>query len=377
MKEDIVIVGAGIGGLTTALALKQIGKQVIVFESAVAIKPVGAGIVLANNAMQIFKKLGMHSKIEAAGNKVASMNITNEKLSTLSCMELGKFEQQYGVYNVAIHRADLQSILAAEVGLENIQLSKRLSKVEKSDRFSLVFEDNSTFACDVLIGADGIKSIVRNQYFERSEIRSAAQVCWRGICEVDLPSQYAHTAIEAWGSGLRFGFVKVSSSKVYWYAVADEELVKDEHVDLQELFSSFSADVLKLIAETPKAQIVFSNISDIKPNAAWHRGNACLIGDAAHATTPNLGQGACQAIEDAYTIQKLLLAGNSMADAFEKYAALRVKKVHDIVNTSWAIGKIAHLKNPVAIGFRNALMRLAPASLNAGQFNKIFDIGYV
>src|SRR5699024_8667963 len=141
MVENISIIGAGIGGLTLALALKQAGFSSTVYESAPEIKPVGAGIVMAGNAMQVFERLGIRQKVENAGRKISKLKITDASLQPIVEMDLIKFEQRYGVHNVAIHRADLQSILAEEVGFQNIELSKRLTKVEKNKDFRLTFED--------------------------------------------------------------------------------------------------------------------------------------------------------------------------------------------------------------------------------------------
>src|SRR5690554_4613846 len=220
MKETIHIIGAGIGGLTTALSLKRLGFQVKVIESAPEIKPVGAGIVMANNAMQVFDQLGLRSKIEDAGYRVSYMRITDAQFNELSTIDLATFEQQYGVYNTAIHRADLQGILADELGFGQITLGKRLVQIEKEDGHWLHFEDGTEEKAQVLIGADGINSVIRKQLFPPSILRDSGQICWRGICDVDLADRYEHTALEAWGSGKRFGFVRLNAQQVYWYAVA-------------------------------------------------------------------------------------------------------------------------------------------------------------
>lgn len=377
MKKAITIIGAGIGGLTTAMLLQQKGFDVTVYESATAIQPVGAGIVMANNAMQIYKKAGIQHKIEAAGHKISSLKITDEQLNTLSVIELSKYESLYGVYNVAIHRADLQQILAGQTGYENIQLTKRLLKIEKEENYKLTFEDGSIVNSEIIIGADGIKSIIRNQLFNSGEIRDAQQVCWRGICEMNLPEKYQYEANESWGKGKRFGFVKVSSSKVYWYAVANKHLVKETDSEFEELFQSFHPDILAIIASTPKDNIYMSDIIDLKPTSTWAIGKACLIGDAAHATTPNMGQGACQAIEDAYTLAQLFTLGKSVEDSFLDYEKMRMKKAHDIVNRSWTIGKIPHIENGLGIWLRNSLMKLTPTSANTKMMDKVFDISYI
>lgn len=372
----IAIIGGGIGGLTTALALKQNGLKVTVYESTNEIKPVGAGIVMANNAMQIFDKLGVRQKIENAGRKISNIKITDTQLSTISDGNLDKFERKFGVYNVAIHRADLQRILAEEIGFENIQLSKRVLKIDQSSDYTLTFEDGTSAKHEVIIGADGIKSTVRNQLFGGGTIRNTKQRCWRGVSEFEWASKYNEEAIEAWGKGKRFGFVKINDKKVYWYAVINESLMKD-NASILDLFKEFHPEILQMISETPKDKIIFNDIIDLYPIHKWYNGKVCLIGDAAHATTPNMGQGACQAVEDAYVIGKLFKQGKSVEDIFFQYERLRMKKAHFIVNASWRIGKIAHFENNFAVWLRNTLLKTIPESVNEKQLDRIFNIDYV
>jgi len=374
MTETVNIIGAGIGGLTTALTLKQKGLNVKIYESSAEIKPVGAGIIIANNAMQVFQKLGLQDKIEKVGNKISFMKITDTQLNDISVVDLSEFEKKYGVHNIAIHRGELQKILADEIGFENINLSKRLSKIEKEELFKLTFEDNTTFECKLVIGADGIKSVVRNQLFEESTLRNANQKCWRGICEIDLPKNYHNELNEAWGKGKRFGFVKISDKKVYWYALTNANKFSKKTTNLLEVFKEFHTDILKIISATNKEQIILNDIIDLKPIDKWQAENVCLIGDAAHATTPNLGQGACQAIEDAYVLGKLLDEGLAIESTFKQYENLRRKKAHTIVNISWTVGKMAHIENNLGIWLRNKIMRNLPKSANKKQMDMIFNL---
>lgn len=374
MTETVTIIGAGIGGLTTALSLKQKGLNVMIFESSAEIKPVGAGIILANNAMQVFQELGIRDKIERAGNRISSMKITDHQLRPISVVDLARYEQKYGVHNIAIHRGVLQKILADEIGYDNIKLSKRLSKIEKAELFKLTFEDNSTLESKLVIGADGIKSVVRNQLFEESTVRNANQKCWRGICEIELPEKYHNELNEAWGKGRRFGFVKISDKKVYWFALANSKNVVADEVNLMEFFNNFHTDILNIISATTKEQIIVNDIIDLKPIDKWQSKNVCLIGDAAHATTPNLGQGACQAIEDAYVLGKLLDRGIAIENTFKEYEDLRRKKAHAIVNTSWTVGKMAQIENGFLIWLRNFAMRNLLESTNQKQMDMIFKL---
>lgn len=377
MNESITIIGAGIGGLTTALALKQRGVETTVCESAPEIRPVGAGIAMGSNAMQVFRKMGLSGKIESAGYRVSLMKITDEQLRVLSAMELAAFEKKYGVFNVAIHRGDLQRILTAEIGKENIMLSRRLTGMEeRGEGFRLLFSGHEALDSRVVIGADGIKSVVRQELFGHQEIRDARQVCWRGICEAEPWGKYDHEALESWGKGKRFGFVKINTRQLYWYAVVSRSLVRDDG-DLPGMFSDFHRDVRKMIAATPVESIFQSEIADLKPLAQWHKGNACLVGDAAHAATPNLGQGACQAVEDAYTIGQLFEKDRPAGDAFRQYEKARMKKARYIVSQSRLIGNIAHWENGTGVWLRNTLMRSMPGSVNEKPLREMFKIDYI
>ena len=371
MEETIHIVGAGIGGLATALCLQQQGLTIKVMESAPEIKPVGAGIVMANNAMQVFDQLGIREKVDAAGHRVSCMRITDAQFNDLSFIDLHPFEQHYGVHNTAIHRADLQRILADELGFEHIHLSKRLVDIEIKEGFNLRFEDEIETRGDIVIGADGIRSVVRQKLFPPSTIRDSGQICWRGICDLVLAERYRYAALEAWGPGKRFGFVALNTRQVYWYAVANDDVTS---ADLSMLFKDFHPEVLEMIAATPADAVFFSRLYDLQPIHQWYHGKACLIGDAAHATTPNLGQGACQAVEDAYVLGKLFGKGLPVEQVFQRYQSIRIKKAHQVVQTSWMIGKVSHWQNALGIGIRNFVMKSLPSSIRQAQLKPLFEL---
>jgi 2-polyprenyl-6-methoxyphenol hydroxylase-like FAD-dependent oxidoreductase len=150
--------------------------------------------------------------------------------------------------------------------------------------------------------------------------------------------------------------------------------IKSGEINLTDLFKEFHAEILKIILATNKEQIIVSNIVDLKPIDKWQSENVCLVGDAAHATTPNLGQGACQAVEDAYVLGKLLDKGIAIENTFKEYENLRRKKAHAIVNTSWAVGKIAHIENGIGIWLRNVVLKNLPKSVNKKQTDRIFNL---
>ncbi|MEO0330144.1 MAG: FAD-dependent monooxygenase [Bacteroidota bacterium] len=379
---NIDIIGAGIGGLTTAIALQKKGIRAKILEQANEIKPVGAGIILANNAMQVYDHLGLRKEIEDGGNLVSSMNITDASLSRISSIDLTYFEKKHGVKNVAIHRGELQKILVQQLDKSKVELGKELIKVEKLDSaYQLKFSDGSSTTSAVLLGADGLNSKVREYLFSETKIRSAYQMCWRGVTNFTLPKNYRNELNEAWGKGDRVGFVQISPEKVYWYALKTFRQDQDEYSvdDLAMLFQNYHLIVKEIIQNTPVGAIHTATISDLQPIKRWYQDNVCLIGDAAHATTPNMGQGACQAIEDAYVLSECLAKYglDHPARAFSEYQRLRMPKAHQVVNTSWTLGKVAHWKNSLAIQLRNQLMKMAPPSTNRKQSEKIFQLASV
>jgi len=366
----ISIIGCGIGGLTLGNFLKQQNIDFKIYESVPEIKPVGAGIAMAGNAMQIFDKLGLKEKIENAGTKMHALIITDKKLKTISKTDVLKLEKKYNVCNIAIHRADLQRILSENIS-EYIVLNKRLSTIEKKDHYHLTFEDKTAIETEIVFGADGVKSLVRNQILKSGEIRNAGQKCWRGVLQTEIPEKHSHNAYEMWGKGKRFGFVKLLENTLYWYALVNEKFYSED-IDLLEEFRDFHPDILKMISETAKENIILNDIIDIKPMNNWSTENLCLIGDAAHATTPNMGQGGCQAVEDAYVLSKLLETEKDWNKVFYQFEQIRKEKVHHIVNTSWTLGKIAQWEN--FTGIRNCIFRRIPESVNQKQMETILKL---
>lgn len=373
--KRIAIIGAGIGGLTTALALQQKGVAPEVYEGARELKPAGAGIVLANNAMQIYDELGLRLQIEGAGQKISQMVIADSQLKALYKMDLRPFEEKYGVYNVAVHRADLQNILLKAVNPDRVHCGKKLVNLRRREEdWILDFEDGSSARCDWLIGADGIRSTVRDTTIRRGKIRGAGQVCWRGVCRVKANSQDSCEAVEAWGRGLRFGVVEIGEESVYWFAVASEGIWKRKSGKWQDLFGDFHPEVRDLIERTPMQNVRFDYLADLRPLRKWYGDSVCLVGDAAHATTPNMGQGACQAIEDAYCLSRLYDPEKSLTALFETYQNLRSAKTRYIVRSSRWAGQIAHLEKSVFIRMRNALLRRLPDSVRNKQLDRIFEL---
>ncbi|SNZ00021.1 FAD-dependent monooxygenase [Flagellimonas pacifica] len=374
----IDIIGAGIGGLTTAIALEKKGLKVRVFEQSPELKPIGAGIILANNAMQVYSKLELKEVIEQSGNAISSINITNANLKPISKVDLAYFEQKHKVQNIAIHRGKLQQVLADQLRSTKIYLNHKLTDIIQNNGQYQLFFDGKEVSSQVVIGADGLNSVVRQKLFAGNSTRNANQLCWRGIANFDLPKTYTNELNEAWGKADRFGFVQIAPKKVYWYALKTKKASMNEfdNAKIGTYFSNYTPLVKDIIAATQQDQIHTSDIIDLKPTAIWHKDNVCLLGDAAHAATPNMGQGACQAIEDAYVLSECL-ANGLPNQAFQKFQKVRMNKAHQVVKTSWRLGKLAHLSNPFLIAFRNFAMKMAPKAVNRKQTEQLFTLARI
>ncbi len=374
----ITIVGAGIGGLTTAIALKLKGFEVEICEAIPKFEKAGSGINLALNAMQVYKKLGLYDAVFRAGSHTNKISITDGKLKPLSVVSLNPYEEKYQVKSVAIHRSKLHQILLEALVGTPIHLGKKLKSLNVSDsEINLQFEDGTILKTNILIGADGIHSKVRKSIFGDAIIRTAKQICWRGIVNINLPEKYQCELNELWGRGKRFGFVAIERNQYYWYALASyQENYQEEFkgIDLANFYSAFHPLVGEIINSTPIENIMTNEMTDLKPIKTWYNKNVCLVGDSAHATTPNLGQGACQAIESALVLSNCLAKFKTIENAFEAYQNIRIHKAIKIVDTSWRIGKMAHYKNNFSIKLRNIIFKIIPQIMATKQTSYIYKI---
>lgn len=375
------IIGGGIAGLTTAIALKQIGIDAQVYEAAPTIKPVGAGLVLAANAIKAYRKLGIAEKIIKRGKLLPLFSIFDERGRIITSADAKEIGKKYDLHNFAIHRAELHEALLEELNPDQIILGKRAIGFEhlKNNKIAVHFADGSNHPTDILIVADGIHSAVRQQLLPKSTIRYAGYTCWRAV--IDNPGLPLHGASETWGKNGRFGIVPLANDKIYWFAVVNapqnDPLSRASKVEnLQGIFNHFHEPIPDILKHTHDDDFIWNDIIDLKPVQRYAFGNIVLIGDAAHATTPNMGQGACQAIEDAVILADELAKHDQTANAFTAFERRRLDRTHFVVNTSWNLGKIAQWSHPVFITLRNALFRLIPERVHEKQMKTLLEVDF-
>ncbi|MCW5849835.1 MAG: FAD-dependent monooxygenase [Anaerolineae bacterium] len=378
--KTAIIIGGGIGGLTTAIALRRKGIEAAVYERAPEIREVGAGLTLWANAVKALGKLGLAEAVKAAGAPGMGGSIRTWQGDVLSSLTSEELERRYGAANLGIHRADLQRILLDRLGEEVVHLGATCSGFSQDeDGVTVRFEDGREARADVLIGADGIHSTVRAQLFGKEKPRYSGYTAWRGVVELPDAGQRANAAFETWGCGQRFGHVTIGQGRVYWFAVrntrpGETDAPQGRQAEVGRLFADWHAPIPALIAATAEAAILRNDIYDREPLKRWSEGRVTLLGDAAHAMTPNLGQGACQAIEDAVVLANRLAERDDAAQALLAYEMARIQRANLIVTQSWRIGRVAQWGNPLACAVRNTLFKTLGGALQGPQLN--FILGY-
>lgn len=373
----VLVAGGGIGGLCAAVALRQRGHEVVVFERAPELRPVGAGLTIQINAMRALARLGLSEAVAEAGQVVHAAALRDASGAQLSRMSLDGPARRYGVPSVALHRAALQRVLLEAMGPLPLRLGVAVTGfVETSSEVRVSLSDGTTATGDLLIGADGIHSAVRAHLHGAAVPLYAGYTAWRGVCD-NGGIQPPELTSESWGRGARFGLVPIGGGELYWFAVANAPPHGRDGADVKgELLARFGgwhSEVPAAIEATPKERIFRTDLSDRPVLTRWGQGRVTLLGDAAHPMTPNLGQGACMAIEDAVVLQRALGEVPGVAEGLRRYEGLRVRRTAKTVNLARRFGRMAQWSNPAAASVRDALMRLTPGSLAERQLRWLYD----
>lgn len=377
-----IIIGGGIAGLATAIGLKNKNIEVEVYESAPAFKPVGAAILLAPNGLEVIKNLDsdLFSEVIARGGRIDKMLLTDQKEH-----RLGSSKTPAGSFSCAIHRAALINALKSRIPTEALHVNKRFKNYqENADHTIRVnFEDGTYTTGDFLVGTDGIKSKVRQQMLGDLPYRYSGQTCWRAVIPFQLPDAYKNTFVEVWGKsrGLRVGFGAINQEEVYYFATHFTAENGQDNPDtlkaqLLELYQGFPPVVVDFIGATPSKDIIRNDIHDLTPIRQWHQNRVVLVGDAAHATTPNMGQGGNQALESAWVLSKCIGNNEHLLADFAQYQQMRMKKAHRVVNNSWKISQMVNVKSGLVRSLRNMAMQLVPAKMAEASLKKVYELDY-
>ncbi|MBP3956835.1 FAD-dependent monooxygenase [Gemmata sp. G18] len=379
----VIIIGSGIAGLSAAIALRKIGAEVAVYERAPELREVGAGISLWANALRALDHLGAGDSVRAVSLRMVRSEVRGRSGRKVQLgTRADDLERTFGVPEFVrmIHRADLVSALAAHVPPGAARYGQECVAVEGGGAGAKVrFATGHSDEADVVIGADGIHSVVRTAILGPEAPRFAGYTCWRGICPRPEGVEPGYVG-EWWGRGKRVGITTLPGDRVYWWATKNAPPnghEADERAFLASEFRDWAEPAPALFATTPPDRIFRNDIIDRPPVRVWSKGRVGVIGDAAHPTTPNFGQGGCMALEDAVALARCLATAPDPARGLEAFAAERYPRTTAITRESRRFGALGQREGRLLCWVRDlAVGALAPLVATKGFLKYArFDVG--
>jgi len=335
----VLIIGAGIGGLTAALALQRSGSRVSVYEQAAELGEIGAGVTITPNACHVLNHLLGHELVEHIAHVPQSGAIKHYQTGkTLVDTERGDLpRQKYGANYCQVHRADLHQALAAAVVANDpdcLQVGRSFTALaESAVDVTASFADGHHATGDILVGCDGIRSAVRPALWGADEPHFTGYIAWRGLVPTATlePAYLVPDSAAFAGPGRTFTRYKVRQGQLYNFVAFSrreqwETESWSERADISEVlaeFADFAPEVLAILDAVPPDQCFKWGLFDRPPLAQWTRGRATLLGDAGHPMTPFLAQGAAMAIEDGMVLARAVAAAGDWAEALMRYENAR------------------------------------------------------
>jgi 2-polyprenyl-6-methoxyphenol hydroxylase-like FAD-dependent oxidoreductase len=357
-RKHAVIVGAGIGGVTCALALARRGWAVTLLERSENLGEIGSGISIWPKAMEVLEDLGVAEQLRGEYQLAGQAGLRRPDGRWLVTLDGTTMSGP-----TMVHRARLHEALVAGLGDVVVDTGITVAGVRQGDGGAAVLTtDGTEVRGDIVIGADGLRSVVRGALHPgRSDVRYAGYTAYRGVTP-EPPAAATGTGGETWGRGIRFGYLPLVDGRTYWYATANAEegdIESDHHADVLRLLDGWHDPVPSLVAGTPTAAVLRNDVYDLRlPLAPFSRGHVALLGDAAHAMTPNLGRGACAAIEAAAALARLLNDHRDTPSALVAYDRERRPATTRLIRRSRWVGALGQTDTTVAIGIRDAVLGL-------------------
>ncbi|MFE9559854.1 FAD-dependent monooxygenase [Streptomyces sp. NPDC006487] len=373
-RRRAVVAGAGIGGLAAAVALHRRGWDVTVCERAAGPSAVGAGIVLAPNALRAFDAMGFDAARATGPTSPAAMDLRRPGGRLLSRADGVALAARYGRPPLAVHRTALAAALADALPEGALQYGTEVAAVDGADGRPVVHTSAGTLTAEVVIAADGIHSPIRRQYFPAHPgLHYSGETAWRTVLRAGGPPVRA--AAETWGRGERVGVVPLADGRVYLYATAvvpEGYRPAGVRAELLRRYGTWHDPIPALLERIDPAAVLQHDLYDLAaPLPRFHQGRLAWLGDAAHAMTPNLGQGGCQAVEDAAVLAHLL-DGADVPAALAAYSAARCARTDALRIRSRRAGRVAALTNPLAVAARDLALRATPARVARRALDDLF-----
>jgi 2-polyprenyl-6-methoxyphenol hydroxylase-like FAD-dependent oxidoreductase len=374
----VIVIGAGIGGLTAAIGLRQAGAEVSVCERRSGLDELlsGGGFMLWHNAMLALRQLGLDDQVAAVSTEIKFHEFRSDRGSTLARWHIRPETERITAPAIAVRRSALNSLLLEAAG-DSVVMDRRFVGFDQDEHGVVAyFDDGSEQAGDVLVGADGMGSAVRKAMRHGHDLppRYAGYTAWQAIAQLGgeqlVPSG---TFFNLWGrNGLRFLYCRLNENEVYWDAITSDrvstgfDLLRQGRRDVMlQMYRAWPAPIRAIIEATREELILPINLADRPPgrDLSWGFGRVVLVGDAAHPMTPNLSQGAGQAIEDGVVLSRLLSDRRDTRQAIAEYEKSRRPRVDAMTRNAWRIGRLGRIQGAASCQARDLVMRASFNSL--------------
>lgn len=372
MTPKALVVGAGISGLTAGRAFSRAGLDVKILEQAPSLEALGAGISLWPNATRILPLLGADDALLAAGAPTAG-GIRRPDGRMLASTDPEMIASRYGTPLLLLHRATLQQALLGGGLEEFVDVATEIVRVgEEGDQVFAETRAGETLYGDLLIGVDGLESTVRSDLWGYDPLRHSGLLAYRAV--VDWSGDDLKAG-EYWGAGGAFGLAPIDGGRIYWYATRStngREPPEDNPIpSLIEPFRDWAPELAALVAATPPSAVLRHDLYDRKPGGPWTNGRIALPGDAGHPMRPFLGQGACQAIEDAQAIAEALAGEPDIPAALKFYERRRRKRASRAVRLSHRLAKLIHLRSTILRALRDRAISMTSERARLRQLDSV------
>jgi 2-polyprenyl-6-methoxyphenol hydroxylase-like FAD-dependent oxidoreductase len=345
MARQILVIGAGIAGLATTVALQRRGHDVTVIEERTDTSS-GAGISIWPNALAALDEIGLGDAVREAGGRVTAGALRWRDGTWLRHPAHERLVKALGEPLVVIRRSALTTVLADAVAEGTLHHGLSAGElVSTADGVRVRLSDSTTREADAVVGADGTRSVVARHLNGSLADRYVGYMAWRGVAECGIDPDFAG---EVMGPAIEFGHVPLGPDRTYWFATerAPEGQVapQGELTYLKAKFATWAEPIPTVLAATDPEGVLRNDLYDRDQARQWSRGPVLVVGDAAHPMRPHLGQGGCQGIEDAAILARFVDGVDDLATAFARFAAFRRPRVRSLVRESAMIGRIVNLR---------------------------------